>query len=167
MKKTSIKNILVWMAAALIIFTLTAAAGCSEKEAASVTEAEWSIKIKTNDGKTIKYTNEDAGAIDMLAVDAVLKKKDGSTIDQNWKGIPLAEVLKSAGIQDYNRIAIEASDGYSREYEASAIDDPETILGLFLDGKEVSTDEGLVQLVVPSLAGMFWIRNVAVIEVLE
>jgi hypothetical protein len=62
---------------------------------------------------------------------------------------------------------IEASDGYSQEYEKAAIDDLETILGLFLDGKEASTDEGLVQLVAPSLASMFWIRNVAVIKVLE
>jgi DMSO/TMAO reductase YedYZ molybdopterin-dependent catalytic subunit len=150
-----------------IVFTFAAAAGCGEKEAASATEAEWSINIKTSDGSTTEFTNKDAGAIDMVDVSAVLKKKDGSTIDQSWKGIPLAEALKSAGIEGYNLIAIEASDGYRQEYEKAAIDDPETILGFFLDGKEVSTDEGLVQLVAPSLAGMFWIRNVAVIEVLE
>jgi DMSO/TMAO reductase YedYZ molybdopterin-dependent catalytic subunit len=167
MRKKVIKNILIWAAAVLMVFTFIAAAGCAEKEAASATEAEWSITIKASDGSTTEFTNKDAGAIDMVDVSAVLKKKDGSTVDQAWKGIPLAEVLKSAGIEEYKLIMIEASDGYSKEYEKAAIDDPGTILGFFLDGKEVSTDEGLVQLVTPSLASMFWIRNVAVIEVLE
>jgi DMSO/TMAO reductase YedYZ molybdopterin-dependent catalytic subunit len=167
MRKTVIKNILVWAAAVLMVLAFTAAAGCAEKESASATEAQWSITIKAVDGGTTQFTNEDAGSIDMVDVAAVLEKKDGSTIDENWKGIPLAEVLKSVGIDSYSKISVAAGDGYSQEYEAAAIDDPETILGFFLDGEEVSTDDGLVQLVVPTLSGKFWIKNVAVIEVLE
>jgi len=167
MRKTVMKNILVAAAALIMVLTFTAAAGCAEKDGGSATEAEWSITIKAADGTATEFTNEDAGAIDMLEVDAVLEKKDGSTIDENWKGIPLAEALKSAGVDDYNIVSVAASDGYSREYGAAAIDDPETILGFFLDGKEVSAEDGLVQLVVPSMAGKFWIKNVAVIEVLE
>jgi len=166
MRKQIMRNILIWAAAALMVFSI-AASGCVKAEAVSPTEAVWSITIKAADGTSTEFTNEDAGAIEMVEVAAVLEKKDGSKIDENWKGIPLAEVLKSAGIGDYNMISVAAGDGYSQEYEAAVIDDPETILGFFLDGEEVSADDGLVQLVVSSLAGKFWIKNVAVIEVLE
>ena len=167
MKRSGIKKILVWVLAALMIFSFTAVTGCSKVEAASATEASWSITIKAIDGSTTEFTNKDAGAIEMVEVTALLEKKDGSTIEENWKGIPLAEVLKSAGIDSYSMVSVEASDGYSREYEASAVDDPETILGFFMDGEEVSSDDGLVELVVPSMAGKFWIKNIAVIELLE
>ena len=167
MRKTVIKNILVWATAVIMVLTFTAVAGCAEKKAASATEAQWSIAIKASDSSTTEFTNEDAGAIEMVEVEAVLEKKDGSTINEKWKGIPLAEVLKSVGIDSYGKVSVAASDGYSQEYDAAVVDDPETILGFFLDGKEMSADSGLVQLVVPSMAGKFWIKNIAVIEVME
>lgn len=167
MAKNMVRNIVVWAAVLIMLFSFTAAAGCSNKEAASPTEAEWSITIKAADGTAVEFTGEDAGAIEMVEVTAELEKKDGTRIEENWKGIPVAEVLKSAGIDSYSMISVAAADGYSQEYEAAVIDDPETILGFFMDGQEVSADEGLVQLVVPSMTGKFWIKNVAVIEVLE
>ncbi len=167
MRKKTLRNILVWAAAAFMMLSFAAAYGCAGTEAASATEAQWSITIKAADGTTAEFTNEDAGAIEMVEVTAELEKKDGSTTEENWMGIPLAMVLESAGIDDYNMVSVAASDGYSQEYDAAAIDDPETILGFFKDGQEVSADDGLVQLVVPSMAGMFWIKNVAQIEVLE
>jgi hypothetical protein len=167
MRKKTLKDILVWAAAAVMIFSSAAAYGCTGTEAASITEARWSITIKAADGTSTEFTSEDAGSIEMVEVTAELEKKDGSTIEENWKGIPLAMALESAGIDDYNMVSVAASDGYSQEYEAAVIDDPETILGFFKDGEEVSADDGLVQLVVPSMSGKFWIKNVAQIEVLE
>jgi DMSO/TMAO reductase YedYZ molybdopterin-dependent catalytic subunit len=79
----------------------------------------------------------------------------------------LSEVLKSAGISEYGTVAVEASDGYRQEYDAATVNDSSTILGFFLDGKEVSVDDGLVELVVPTLSGKFWIKNIAVIEVIN
>lgn len=165
MRKTWTRKVMV-LAAAVLMTVSSAAAGCAGTQA-SATEAEWSITIKDASGKAVEFDNEDAGNLEMVEVDATLEKKDGSTIEENWKGTPLADVLESAGIDDYTRVSVQASDGYSQEYEASAVDDPGTILGFFQDGKEVSPDEGLVQLVVPSMAGKYWIKNVAVIEVIE
>ena len=162
------KGILIWLLAAVMVFSFTAlAAGCAPSGSAAATEADWSITVKDSSGKSVEFTNADAGKIKMVEVDAVLVKKDGSEVNQTWKGIQLSEVLKSTGISGYNMVAVEASDGYRQEYEASAVNDPGTILGFFLDGEEVSVEDGLVQLVVPSLSGKFWIKNVAMIEVMN
>ena len=161
------RRILVWAMAVVMMFTIIAAAGCSTSKGTSATEAEWSIMIKDSSGTSVEFTNEDAGKTGMVEVEAVLVKKDGSEINQKWKGVALSEALKSSGIDGYSMVAVEAGDGYRQEYEAAAVDDPETILGFFLDGREVTVEDGLVQLVVPSMAGKFWIKNVSVIEVIK
>ena len=167
MDKKAVKDILVWAMTAITAVSFAAAAGCAGGASAGVTQAEWSITVKGSDGSTTEFTSKDAAELEMADITAEVEEKDGSTTEENWKGIPVAQVLHKAGIDDYNLVAIQASDGYSQEYEASIIDDPETVLGFFLDGQEVSVDDGLVQLVVPSMSGKFWIKNVAVIEVLE
>jgi len=162
-----LKRILVWILMAVLVFTFTAIAGCSSSKGASVTEAEWSITVKDSSGKSVEFTNEAAGKIEMVEVEAVLEKKDGSEIDQKWKGIPMSEVLKNSEISDYSMVAVEATDGYRQEYEAAAVNDSGTILGFFLDGQEVSVDDGLVQLIVSSMSGKYWIKNVSVIEIIN
>jgi DMSO/TMAO reductase YedYZ molybdopterin-dependent catalytic subunit len=167
MKKEGIKKILVLALVVMMVFSFAVLAGCGKAKGSGVTEADWNITIKDSSGKAMEFTNADAGEIDMVEVTAVLKKKDGSEITENWKGIPLSEVMKAAGIADYSMVAIEASDGYSQEFEAAAVNDSGTILGFFLNGEEVSVEDGLVQLVVTTMSGKFWISNVAMIEVVD
>lgn len=167
MGSEKMRRILVRVLAVVVVLTFTVVTGCSASKDVSVTEADWSITIKDSSGKSIEFTDEDAGKIEMVEVEAVLVKKDGSEIDQKWKGVPLSEVLKTSGISDFSMVAVEAIDGYRQEYEAQAVEDLDTILGFFLDGQEVTAEDGLVQLVVPSMAGKFWIKNVSVIEVIN
>jgi DMSO/TMAO reductase YedYZ molybdopterin-dependent catalytic subunit len=152
---------------AVLLLTFVGLAGCSAPKSDSATQAAWSITIKDSSAKEVQWTNEDAGKLEMVEVSAELEKKDGTKVKENWKGVLLSEVLKSAGINQYATVAVEAADGYRQEYDAATVNDGGTILGFFLDGKEISVDDGLVELVVPTLTGKFWIKNIAVIEVIN
>jgi len=103
----------------------------------------------------------------MVVIEAVKEKKDGSKTEQNWEGIPVAEVLKAAGFNDYTTVVIEAADGYSKEFYKATIDDSGTIFGLILDGEDIDEEDGPMQLVVSSMSGTFWIKNVAKIIIIE
>jgi len=168
MKREKVLKIAAGLIAGVFLLTFAFLAGCgSTGKSASATEADWSITIKDASGKSAEFTNKDAGKLEMADVEAELEKKDGTKINEKWKGILLSEVLKSAGISQYSTVAVEAADGYRQEYDAATVNDAGTILGFFLDGKEISADDGLVELVVPSMSGKFWIKNIAVIEVLN
>jgi len=166
MRRAGIRKVAVLALAVFMAVSLTTIAGCTQA-VSGITEADWSVTVKDMDGNSTEFTNEDAAKLGMVSVEAILEKSNGVTELQSWRGIKFARILKTAGIESYSRISVKAVDGYSQEYETEIIDDPNTILGLYLNGEEVSVDDGLPQLVVPALTGNFWIRNVVVIEVLE
>lgn len=175
------KKLMLIIIAVIMVFSFTAMAGCEAKSEESVTEseesvtesegsatvAEWSISVTDAVGETVEFANADAGKLEMVEVEAVLVKKDGSEINEKWKGVLLSDVLEYCGITEYKTVAVEASDGYSKEIEASAASDAGTILGFYLDGTEVSVEDGLVQLVGVNLPGSSWIKNVAKISVVN
>ncbi|MBN1299093.1 MAG: molybdopterin-dependent oxidoreductase [Actinobacteria bacterium] len=153
---------------AVLLLSFMIFAGCSgQGKDAIVTETDWSITIKDADGKSVEFTNKDAAGLALKEIKAELEKKDGTKIKETWKGVLLSEALKSKGFKQYKTVAIEASDGYRQEYEASTVNDGSTMLGFYLDGKELTVDDGLVELVAPALSGKFWIKNVTVIEILN
>jgi hypothetical protein len=174
MKGKEMKKLTLIIIAVMMVFSFTAMAGCEAKSEGSATEsegsatvAEWSISVIDAGGKTVEFTNVDAGKLEMVEIEAVRTKKDGSETNEEWKGVLLSDVLEYCGIAEYNTVAVEASDGYSKELEASAVSDAGTILGFYLDGNEVSVEDGLVQLVGANLPGSFWIKNVAKISVVN
>ena len=138
--------------------------GCVSKGNA-VTSTPWTITITDSKGKSVEFTGKDAGKLKIEQISATLKKKDGSEVLQNWKGVLLSDVLKASGITEFNKIKVIATDGYEQVFEPAVINDSGTILGLMLDGKEITVDEGLVQLVVKSMGGNSWVRNIKSIVV--
>jgi hypothetical protein len=64
-------------------------------------------------------------------------------------------------------VVIEASDGYSKEFDKAAIDDSGTIFGFVLDGEDIDEEDGPMQLVLSSMSGTFWIKNVAKVIIIE
>lgn len=161
MRRITVIALVVLMALSVLPF-----AAC-KSSAESPTEASWSINIQDAGGSSVEFTNEDAASLELVELTAEKEKKDGSKVEENWKGVSLKAVLESAGIDDYNMVAVEASDGYSKEMDTAAVDDAGTIIGFILDGEEISVDDGLPQLVASSLPGSYWIKNVAVIKVME
>ncbi len=157
----------------LVITVLLAAAimavpvGCTAKSENAVTSQSWTIEVKDATGKTVEFTNKDTAGLEMVEISAVFSKKGGSETTQNWKGVLLSDVLDYSGVEQYTVVTVEATDGYKYEFDRATVDDKGTILGFFLDGKEVSKEDGLVQLVVSTMASKAWVRNVSKIYVVE
>lgn len=149
----------------LLLMGISVFAGCAPE--AEAQEILWTIIVEKEGGNSVEFTNIDASGIEMVAVEAVKEKKDGSKIDQSWEGIPVSEVLKAAGFDDYTVVAVEAADGYSKEFDRAAIDDSGTIFGLKLDGEDIDEEDAPMQLVASSMSGSFWIKNVAKVVILE
>lgn len=149
----------------LLLVSMSVFVGCAPE--AEAQEVLWTITVEKEGGSSVEFTNVDASGIEMVAVEAVKEKKDGSKIDQNWEGIPVSEVLKTAGFNDYTIVVVEAADGYSKEFDKAAIDDSGTIFGLKLDGEDIDEEDGPMQLVVSSMSGSFWIKNVAKVIIIK
>jgi hypothetical protein len=160
------KIILTMLTAALMVTVLAGCSGAASGTAVEDQEALWTIALESGDG-TIEFTYIDAGRLEMVEVEAVKKKKDGSEETQNWEGILVSDVLESKGVSDYNLVKIEASDGYSMEFDAAAINDSGTIFGFRVDGEDIDPEDGPVQLVVKTMESKAWIKNVAKITILE
>lgn len=156
------RKIVIILMAALI--AAVAFAGCSK---ASDATGEWSIGIVDIDGTAIDITNRDISSISMVEIEADLEKKDGRKINQNWKGIRVKDLLKEAGIREYKTISIEAQDGYSEEFDFKTINDEGTIIGFTKNGKKPTEDNGIPRLVVKTMAGSAWLKNIAKIKVIE
>ncbi len=146
----------------LILFVF---AGCSSQ--AAVTTQQWAVEIIESDGIGTEIGSSEIQDIKIIEIEAVLEKEDGSKTEEKWKGIKLADLLNKAGIKEYSTVAVEASDGYSKEFDANTINDDGTILGLVKDGKELTEGDGLPRLVVKTMHGSAWIKNVAKIKVIE
>ena len=149
----------------LLLMGMSVFTGCVQE--AEAQEILWTITVEKEGGSSVEFTNVDAANIDMVVVETVKEKKDGSKTDQSWEGLSVAEVLKAAGFDDYAVVVIEAADGYSKEFDKAAIDDSGTIFGLKLDGEDIDEEDGPMQLVVSSMSGTFWIKNVAKIIIIE
>ena len=149
----------------LLLMGMGVFAGCSPE--AEVQEILWTITIEKEGGSSVEFTNVDASGIDMVTVEAVKEKKDGSKINEDWEGMLVSEVLKAAGFNEYATVAVEASDGYAKEFDEATIDDSGTILGLKLDGEDIDKEDGPMQLVVATMSGSSWIKNVAKVIIIE
>ena len=103
----------------------------------------------------------------MVTIEATKEKEDGSKINESWEGMLVSEVLKAAGFDEYTTVAVEASDGYAKEFDKATIDDSGTIFGLKLDGEDIEEEDGPMQLVASSMSGSFWIKNVAKVIIVE
>jgi DMSO/TMAO reductase YedYZ molybdopterin-dependent catalytic subunit len=159
------KRIAVIFLAAMVVTGMGVFAGCSTETGTQ--ELLWTITVEEEGTESVEFTNADAAVMDTVRIEAVKEKKDGSRIEQDWEGIPVSEVLKKAGFNDYITVLVEAADGYSKEFDRETIDDGGTILGLRVDGEDIGEEDGPVQLVIRTESAGSWVKNVAKIVILE
>lgn len=150
----------------VLIMTVLVFTACSNGEPAQTEQkSEWTISIETVDGQTVEFTNLDAEEAGQVDIKATMKKKDGSEVEQSWTGVLLSKVLESAGVEDFTTVAVEAADGYSKEYTPDLVNTDKTILGTTVDGQKLGSEDGPVQLVIDGQSANMWIKNVAKIKV--
>jgi len=80
MKEKEMNKFIPIILAVILVFSLTVMAGCKAESGGSATEAEWSISVTDAGGKTVEFTNADAGKLEMVEIEANLVKKDGSEV---------------------------------------------------------------------------------------
>lgn len=128
-------------------------------------EIKWTIAVEGVKDETIDFSNLDIEKLNTLELDAVQKKKDGSTKEQQWEGVLVKDVFEQLGIENYTSAVFEASDGYSKEVTADIINDEGTIIGLKLDGEELSEKRLPAELVIKSKSSNWWVRNLSKITI--
>lgn len=153
------KKFMMFLMVVLVAAVFLAPVGCASKSGAAIS-APFTITVSDASGKSVEFTEKEAAKLKMVEVSAVKKKKDGTEVTENWKGVLLSDVLKSCGIESFSKVRVTASDGYEQEFEPAAVSDSGTLLGFTLDGKEVTADDGFVKLVVASMSGKAWVSNV-------
>lgn len=138
--------------------------GCAPQQQA---EPAWEIAIEGVEDSPVIFTSADAEKLQMVELDVVMKRRDGSEEQQQWKGIPLKAVLEAVGAAGYTGVIVEGADGYSQEYSLEITDRPETILGLVLNGEPLDDELGPVQTVPKGEPGKMFVRNLAKITVIK
>lgn len=119
-----------------------------------------------NGSSTVTLTEKELAKIDTVTMNATLKKKDGSTQEQEWVGFPLAKVLNAAGINEYKSVTATAADGYAKEYTPDMVKAEGTIVGYKLNGKLIDKD-GPLEMVLKDSPGNMWIKTLVKLTVAQ
>lgn len=130
-------------------------------------QAAWKVAIVLSDGSTVDFTDKDANAIGTVDIKATLKKKDGSSVEQQWTGVLLSRALEKSGVTEYSSITVEAGDGYKKDYTPEIVKSADTVIGIKVDGQSLDEKSGPVELVAGSQSGNMWIKNLVKITVVK
>lgn len=166
------KKLISLVCALVLVFSLAACSADNSKPAdnnadktTSQEEVKWTISVIDADGKEIKLTNVETGKLEAVEMDALQKKKDGSETKQHWSGVKVKDVFNELGITEYSSAVFEASDGYSKEVTADLLTSDDAILGLKLDGEELTEKYAPAELVINGKGSNWWIRNLTKITI--
>lgn len=96
---------------------------------------------------------------------------EGWSATASWRGVPLAALLRTAGLDrpraGVDVVSMERDSGYARStLTAEQLADPDTMLALFLNGERLSPDHGYpVRLIAPNRPGVLQTKWVGRVEV--
>ncbi len=155
------KKLSVYM---ILIISIMTFVGCS-KEVPAAAEPAWSIAVEGVKAEAISFTDLDVEKIGTVDAKATMKKKDGTEQEQLWNGVSFKAFLDYLEVGEYNLVIVEASDGYSKEYTSHELENEGSLLAVKVDGKELTTEDGLVYLVVDGKGSNWWIKNVSKITI--
>jgi len=141
----------------ILMLMLTVMAGCGQKPAQEPAEAKWNIQVT---GKDVDKTLTDIDMEQLGPVNAkiTMTKKDGSTEDHEWTGVPLSKVLESAGIKEFEKVVLESSDGYETELPKDVVQAQNTLVAYKMDGNDLPEGDGPVRMVVDGQPSKMWAR---------
>ncbi len=128
-----------------------------------IVEPKWIIGIKGSNAKV--FSSLDYGKLQKVTITVNKKKQDGGVLEEIWKGVRIKDVFHYLGIKDYSSIVLTSSDDYSSEYTPDIIDDPLTIIGTDVNGKELGHENGYVQAVAGNQPESTWVKKLIKITV--
>lgn len=144
----------------MLVITL---AGCGQK-AASSSETRWKIQI-AGSGVDKVVTDKDMEKLGIINAKITMTKKDGSTEEHEWTGVPLSKVLEFAGIKEFNKVTFESQDGYKVDVPKDVALAEKTLVTFKMDGKDLAEGDGPVRMVVDGQPSKYWVRALVKINV--
>lgn len=111
-----------------------------------------------NGSSTVTLTEKELGAIPAVTLKATMKKKDGSELENEYTGVPLAKVLEAAGVKAYTKVSAVASDDYACEYTPDMINAEGSILAYNRDGEALG-DSGPLMTILKEQPSNKWCKN--------
>ncbi len=119
---------------------------------------DWTIKIGD-------YSLTKAKAAGLTSVTKTLKKvsKDGSMKDQKCTGYTIASVLTLAGVKEYTKITVTASDGFTYELTKDLAKLDSTLLVMEQDGEVYS----IPRLAVDGKGSDAWVKDVVELKIVK
>jgi len=164
MKKTLLSILAMVLLMSLIGCTPSDLSGAPEPDPAPVTaqpsaEPDWIITV-LGLAEQVTISSEDVDTIGIDTVTIAMKDKDSTGPEEEWSGLQLVKVLEYLGVDTYTTVAVEAADGYSREYTPDIAENEGTLLGLKINGEALDDTRGPVQLVVDGKGSNWWIKQV-------
>jgi DMSO/TMAO reductase YedYZ molybdopterin-dependent catalytic subunit len=150
MKKT------ILIIAALLVVSLFA--GCANPPPEEPTESAWKFTVGEKE-----FTIE--GLREMESVTIKLEKKGEVN---SYTGVPLSELLTKAGITDFEKLTLEAEDGYSGSINKEEALHNNSILCYALDGEDLSSEKNAPLMFVSEKASTkSWVGKLKIIRVGE
>ena len=125
----------------------------------SVNIGDWKVTVVTSGGEK-EFTSADAVKLSFVTLEATTKNKEGELSASKYTGVYLSDVLSHAGVADFSSLTIEASDGFSAEYDKELALKTDTILAWEKDGKLLEGEYPL-QMVPTSGTGNQFIKMTA------
>lgn len=125
----------------------------------------WEITFEgLSDGSFVLGNDKAKSKLSLVSVKATKKSKSGEESIQAWDGYKVVDALEFLHVKDFKSIKVVAIDGYESEFTKDQVDDT-MILGVTVDGENLSKETNLVQLVSKNLASTKWIKGVGKIIV--
>ncbi|WP_461204699.1 molybdopterin-dependent oxidoreductase [Clostridium sp. DL1XJH146] len=162
-KSTNIKDVL-----SIEIATGSEETSTEEKSADdAAASTSWEITFEgLSDGSFALGSDKAASKLTLTSIEATKTSKSGEESVQAWDGYKVLDALEFLHVEDFTSLKVVASDGYEAEFTKSEVDDS-MILGITVDGENLSEDDNLVQLVSKNLASNKWVKGVSKIIVVE
>jgi DMSO/TMAO reductase YedYZ molybdopterin-dependent catalytic subunit len=82
-----------------------------------------------------------------------------------WEGALLKDVMDALGVKDYKYITLTATDDFTKDYAKEIVDDPGTILGTVMDGRELTAEEGFMEVIAAGEKASIWVKKLSDIKV--
>ncbi len=89
------------------------------------------------------------------------KEKDGKLEKRLWQGIRLQQLLRDNGIKQYDQIKFTSVDNYLVRLSRDEIIANDPLIAIYLNGQRLEEN---CRLIIPDIPGMYWIRNINLIE---
>ncbi len=124
------KKVLVLSIFIIIVVCLTA--GCASSS--EIDYVDFLIPVEGVDGVT-EFTTEDAKQAKVTTIESTITNQSGTSKQYSFAGVLLTDVLYTLGIDDYEVITIEASDGFSVDFDKVALAEQGVVLAWLESGE--------------------------------